>query len=58
MIHARWDVAIETVGLAKAFDQTTAVASLDLTVPSGQMFGLVVPMALEKAQPSACSAES
>ncbi len=35
--------AIHTVGLARSFGAVTAVRSLDLTVPRGEMFGLVGP---------------
>ncbi len=35
--------ALETHGLARAFGSVAAVTSLDLTVPRGEMFGLVGP---------------
>lgn len=36
-------LAVETRGLARSFETVSAVSSLDLSVPRGEMFGLVGP---------------
>lgn len=43
MIEARRDPAIVTHGLARSFGSVVAVESLDLDVPTGELFGLVGP---------------
>lgn len=41
MVHGMTDIAIHTTGLSKSYGESTALRNLDLTIASGEIFGLL-----------------